>query len=439
MPPPQRPATAPVQPAAISQWVANLGPQNRKKPAFEMPGHGKGCDYDCGDADQEMDPAIEESFVLRMLPGSDCDYLRKIIDNGELNTDSDVSFEFKAQCKAILKIRKHMYAAVLVDLPCIIEASKTLDKKNIIKTADVSQMLLVKQRIKKEEEIKDIELTAADRHYPDGLTPPMHDIRTKWPRRRHVDIRTMKHLRIEVNKQVENLLKKMREQSASPGFSRTQLHRAKIASPVRTKMRAQKSGPLPTMDQMRMRDSVTMNLPPTARTCMPRTILKCKRNPTSVWFPAVPNTMGRAHAGTEEITTMGVPYCGHSYSTLVADKGHYGTVFSCTGRKEGRGLSHRRHNRRQTRPGTEFEFSYRKPSIVGDTTAWINSFTTWTECSTDGTVFSCAGRKEGRGLSHRHHISCQRRDRVQLHGAKGGEGPFASTPQQSTDEAGHGI
>jgi hypothetical protein len=39
-------------------------------------------------------------------------------------------------------------------------------------------------------------------------------------------------------------------------------------------------------------------------------------------------------------------------------------------------------------------------------------------------VFSCTGRKEGRGLSYRHHISCQRRDRVQLHGAKGVEGPF---------------
>jgi hypothetical protein len=61
MPPPQR--------AAISQWVANHRPQNRKKPAFEMPGHRKGCNYDCGDADQDKDPAIEESFVLRMLPG----------------------------------------------------------------------------------------------------------------------------------------------------------------------------------------------------------------------------------------------------------------------------------------------------------------------------------------------------------------------------------
>jgi hypothetical protein len=92
-----------------------------------------------------------------------------------------VSLEFKALCKAVLKIRGRLYAAVLVDLPCIIEASKTLDMKNIIKTADVSQMLLVKQRIQNEEAIKDIELTAADRHYPHGLTPPMHYIANKKP------------------------------------------------------------------------------------------------------------------------------------------------------------------------------------------------------------------------------------------------------------------
>jgi hypothetical protein len=55
-----------------------------------------------------------------------------------------------------------------------------------------------------------------------------------------------------------------------------------------------------------------------------------------------------------------------------------GTVFSCTGRKEGRGLSHRRHNSLQTRQGTEFEFPYRKPSCVVNTRAWIKSYTTWT-------------------------------------------------------------
>jgi hypothetical protein len=54
-----------------------------------------------------------------MSPGRDCDYLRKIIENGELNTDSAVSLEFKAQRKtqrkaqrkAILKIRSRLYAA----------------------------------------------------------------------------------------------------------------------------------------------------------------------------------------------------------------------------------------------------------------------------------------------------------------------------------------
>jgi hypothetical protein len=63
---------------AMPHWVPNLGTQNRKKPPFEMPGHRKGCDYDCGDADLEMDPAIEES-LLRMISGRHCDYLRKII------------------------------------------------------------------------------------------------------------------------------------------------------------------------------------------------------------------------------------------------------------------------------------------------------------------------------------------------------------------------
>jgi hypothetical protein len=76
----------PVQPAAMPHWVPNLRTQNRKKPPFDMPGHRKACDYDCGDADQEMDPAIEESFLLRMIPGRDCDYLRKIIERGEHNT-----------------------------------------------------------------------------------------------------------------------------------------------------------------------------------------------------------------------------------------------------------------------------------------------------------------------------------------------------------------
>jgi transcription initiation factor TFIID subunit 7 len=92
-------------------WVPYLRTQNRRKPPFEMPGHRKGCDYDCGDADRDMVPAIEGSFVLRMIPGRDCDNLRKIIENGELNTDSAVSLEFKAQRKVILKIRTRLYAA----------------------------------------------------------------------------------------------------------------------------------------------------------------------------------------------------------------------------------------------------------------------------------------------------------------------------------------
>jgi transcription initiation factor TFIID subunit 7 len=94
------------------------------------------------------------------------------------------------ECSAANPVSSSRRRCRLLDLSCIIEASKTLDMKNIIKTADVSQMLLVKQRILNEEAKNDIALTAADRHYPHRLTPLMYDIRSKWPARRHVDIRS---------------------------------------------------------------------------------------------------------------------------------------------------------------------------------------------------------------------------------------------------------
>jgi transcription initiation factor TFIID subunit 7 len=61
-----------------------------------------------------------------MLPGEDCDYLRDLIESGKLDTASDVWMEFKEPGKAVLNIRGNLYAAVMMDLPCIIEANKTL-------------------------------------------------------------------------------------------------------------------------------------------------------------------------------------------------------------------------------------------------------------------------------------------------------------------------
>jgi transcription initiation factor TFIID subunit 7 len=42
------------------------------------------------------------------------------------------------------------YAAKLVDLPCIIESQKTLDKKRLFKVADISQVSLLEAQMWKE-------------------------------------------------------------------------------------------------------------------------------------------------------------------------------------------------------------------------------------------------------------------------------------------------
>jgi len=108
-----------------------------KKRHFE-PGLG----YDSEASDREDDPAIEEQFILRMKPGPDCDYLRHVIEMKQLDQNTDVWMKFKDNRKAVVSVRGNLYSALLVDLPCIVESSKTLDKKAIFKTADICQVYM---------------------------------------------------------------------------------------------------------------------------------------------------------------------------------------------------------------------------------------------------------------------------------------------------------
>jgi len=75
-----------------------------------------------------------------MVPGEDCDFLRQAIENKEMGRETDVWMKFKDDRRAVVSVRGRLYAAALVDLPCIIESSKTVDKKNIYKTADICQV-----------------------------------------------------------------------------------------------------------------------------------------------------------------------------------------------------------------------------------------------------------------------------------------------------------
>ena len=161
------------------------------KPPRRPPGEG----YDSEASDREEDPTIEEQFVLRMLPGEDCDYLRTAIAEKKIGiskhqggADIQMKFFHAEGRRAAITIRGRSYAATLVDLPTVIEGMKSWDRRGWWKSADICQMLWVFAPIKSEEEAKTIALPkiidSVTFQYPHGLTPPMHFARKRRFRKR---------------------------------------------------------------------------------------------------------------------------------------------------------------------------------------------------------------------------------------------------------------
>lgn len=181
----------------------------KRPPPPRIPGVG----YDSEDSDAEEDPAIQQAFILRMQPGEDCDYLQQAIANGKIGAPpsegpAEVSLRFldKDFRRAIVNIRGRMYAAALVDLPCIVETMKSWEKKSWWKVADLNQMLLVLGRCNSEEEAKTYplprEVDQSNMQYAHGLTPPMH-----WVRKRRFRKRLSYKTIANVEEEVERLLK----------------------------------------------------------------------------------------------------------------------------------------------------------------------------------------------------------------------------------------
>lgn len=145
-------------------------------------GRKPGDGYDSEDPDREENPVIEEAIILRMLPGEHLEYLQGACRTGDW---SQVQIKFLDSRQAVVSIYGQPFAAQLVDLPTITEAHKSFDKKNIYKTADICQMLLVTEPIESEADILEGRLTQKVSHvYPHGLTPPMHNARKRRFRKR---------------------------------------------------------------------------------------------------------------------------------------------------------------------------------------------------------------------------------------------------------------
>lgn len=177
----------------------NLGPKTptvikakfKGRPPRRPPGEG----YDSEASDREQDPVIEEEFILRMTPGDDCDYLRRMIEERKIGiarkeggADVQMKFIHPEGRRAVVTVRGHHYAATLVDLPCIVETMKSWDKKGWYKSADICQMLYVFQKVSTEAEAGTAEIPKLvdpeTFQFPHGLTPPMHFARKRRFRKR---------------------------------------------------------------------------------------------------------------------------------------------------------------------------------------------------------------------------------------------------------------
>ncbi|XP_028671748.1 transcription initiation factor TFIID subunit 7 isoform X3 [Erpetoichthys calabaricus] len=85
---------------------------------------------------------LESQFVLR-LPPEYASTVRRAVQSGSVNLKDRLTIELHADGRhGIVRVDRVPLACKLVDLPCIIESLKTVDKKTFYKTADICQMLV---------------------------------------------------------------------------------------------------------------------------------------------------------------------------------------------------------------------------------------------------------------------------------------------------------
>lgn len=84
---------------------------------------------------------LETQFILR-LPEEPAMTLREAIQSGAPNLKERLSISLENDLrKGMVRLDERYLYAKVVDLPCVIESMKTIDKKSFYKTADVCQMV----------------------------------------------------------------------------------------------------------------------------------------------------------------------------------------------------------------------------------------------------------------------------------------------------------
>ncbi|XP_077324805.1 transcription initiation factor TFIID subunit 7 isoform X1 [Lithobates pipiens] len=85
---------------------------------------------------------LESQCILR-LPPEYASTVRRMVQSGNVSTKDRLSIELHPDGRhGIVRVDRVPLAAKLVDIPCVTECLKTIDKKTFYKTADICQMMV---------------------------------------------------------------------------------------------------------------------------------------------------------------------------------------------------------------------------------------------------------------------------------------------------------
>ncbi|VDD91262.1 unnamed protein product [Enterobius vermicularis] len=122
-----------------------------------------------------------ENHLIMRFPDGIAPRIAKMIDE---NSREELSISFQSDMRhATIRFAERIMSAKIHDLPCIVEVMKTIDKKNIYKVADISQIMVCSNDLAPEEPPipNDLPKSKRDRmfQWPHGLTPPMKSARKR--------------------------------------------------------------------------------------------------------------------------------------------------------------------------------------------------------------------------------------------------------------------
>ncbi|KAL1237847.1 Transcription initiation factor TFIID subunit 7 [Trichinella pseudospiralis] len=130
--------------------------------------------------EEDEPPEIESDFILR-LPSEEAEQLNKLLEQDNVEKKLKIFVDVDNHT-AEIKLCDKKLKGRLVDLPCVVELQKTLDKKNFYKVTDVSQMVICE---KSDDESKQGNSLIDDKkcekrfQWPHGITPPMKNVRRR--------------------------------------------------------------------------------------------------------------------------------------------------------------------------------------------------------------------------------------------------------------------